>query len=862
MPSYFVISEIDVKNDHAGCPPYVCHPCCLRMRKVIRIRQGKQRGLGTAWDVPDWPPVQTSSSSTVPAQEGTSSGHEGPASDAEMTFREAARNICKNYGIIDVSGGKSLTFLTLETVTGNSLFKLEIFEDGTWRLWYRGLLVRVSVPVLSNVPPKLESVDCVETLLDIMKTGSVCAGHRDFPLLAGECAQEGKSILTGHNKNDMVGYYHCVSFRSRNCHVLVTKSDVLCPPSLKLCSSCVHPDFRQSLRSRECYLRTKGKNDEGTVKADSKTPFSHLSPEQKASRLKNLSRVAHNLKHKVQRLQAKLDKMISDEAVDLSPEQGTLMSKLAKENQSKVTERWAENSPQRLLWEQQVKRNSVKGPGGMRWHPTIIRWCLSMYIKSPAAYKQLADSEFLYLPSQSTLKTYSNFTDNMPGVNPEIIKILIKEFNLPNAPAFQTNVSLVWDEMKIRSGLVISKSSGKVIGFTSLDTVSHELGMLSQLGSSKEAEPELATHILVFMVRGLMVHVNLPFMWYPCQGFNADQLWGAVWGATRTLQNLGLSVRAWVCDGATPNRKFFRVHEGYGGKYQRITYYTENRYAPGQRIYFICDVPHLLKTLRNNFENSHGHLNSKDLRKDGLSISWAHVVSTVDEDMSHALNRMPKIREEHIHLSPQLRMRVKLAAQVLSSTMANAIRQRDRPEMFGTAAFCQIMDKWFDCLNGRYLKAPKPNLRPYMANDPNDPRYQWLEDYFLGWLTEWETEINALPGLTQSEKNKFLLSYQTSQGLKITTKSFLDLSRALLAEEGAQFLLPEKLNQDRLEVFFAKLRRGCGDSDNPTVEEARHRIVSLIVAGRQVMAPRNANCVVDEEGEREVFMPKRKQKRK
>jgi hypothetical protein len=74
-------------------------------------------------------------------------------------------------------------------------------------------------------------------------------------------------------------------------------------------------------------------------------------------------------------------------------------------------------------------------------------------------------------------------------------------------------------------------------------------------------------------------------------------------------------------------------------------------------------------------------------------------------------------------------------------------------------------------------------------------------------------------------------------------------------------LLPEKLNQDRLEVFFAKLRRGCGDSDNPTIEEARHRIVSLLVAGRQVMAPRNANSVIDDDGEIDVFMPRRKHRR-
>ena len=110
--------------------------------------------------------------------------------------------------------------------------------------------------------------------------------------------------------------------------------------------------------------------------------------------------------------------------------------------------------------------------------------------------------------------------------------------------------------------------------------------------------------------------------------------------------------------------------------------------------------------------------------------------------------------------------------------------------------------------------------------------------------------------------NRHLLSYQTSQGLKFTTKSFISLSQEVLSEPGADFLMPEKLNQDWLEVFFAKLRRTFGDSDNPTVEEARHRILALLVAGRSILAPRRANSVVDEETELNLFMPRRKMLRR
>ena len=38
-----------------------------------------------------------------------------------------------------------------------------------------------------------------------------------------------------------------------------------------------------------------------------------------------------------------------------------------------------------------------------------------------------------------------------------------------------------------------------------------------------------------------------------------------------------------------------------------------NRFNAGNKIYFFCDVPHLVKTARNNLENSHAHLCSRNL---------------------------------------------------------------------------------------------------------------------------------------------------------------------------------------------------------------------------------------------------------
>ena len=334
------------------------------------------------------------------------------------------------------------------------------------------------------------------------------------------------------------------------------------PQAHVMCENCLKPNFRQSLRSREPYLCSKSHLDTSTAnfKASSKTPFKHLSDSQKEERLKNISRAKHSLQQKGNKLKEKVKQLVVQESQQVNADQHEFLSNVMKEGEAEVQMAGPKDSPQRLLWEQQVKRSKTKRSSGTWWHPTIIRWCLSTFLKSPAAYRQLADSGFMYLPSQKTLKCYANFTDSLPGVNPDVLKILVEEFNLPDCQDYKKNVSLVWDEMNIRSRLVVTKSSGRVIGFTSLDDVGTELTRLSDM-TYPEKEPELAAHILVFMVRGLIVGVNLPFIWHLCLTFNAAQLWGAVWCATRTLEYLGLRVRAWVCDGATPNGKFFPVHE-------------------------------------------------------------------------------------------------------------------------------------------------------------------------------------------------------------------------------------------------------------------------------------------------------------
>ena len=89
-----------------------------------------------------------------------------------------------------------------------------------------------------------------------------------------------------------------------------------------------------------------------------------------------------------------------------------------------VTENVDNASPfMKLFWEQQ-KESLTKSATGMRFHPMIIRFCLSIASKSASAYDELRNSKVLTLPSRRTLRDYKNAIRPSVGFNAEVVQEL------------------------------------------------------------------------------------------------------------------------------------------------------------------------------------------------------------------------------------------------------------------------------------------------------------------------------------------------------------------------------------------------------------------------------------------------------
>ena len=114
----------------------------------------------------------------------------------------------------------------------------------------------------------------------------------------------------------------------------------------------------------------------------------------------------------------------------------------------------------KLFWEQQ-KSSQNKGPG-LRYHPMIIRFCLSIASKSASTYNELCSSNVLTLPSLRTLSGSKNAIRPTTGFDIEVIEQLCK--TTEPLQSFQGFVVLSFDEMKIQQNLVFDKHSGEFIG--------------------------------------------------------------------------------------------------------------------------------------------------------------------------------------------------------------------------------------------------------------------------------------------------------------------------------------------------------------------------------------------------------------
>lgn len=76
-----------------------------------------------------------------------------------------------------------------------------------------------------------------------------------------------------------------------------------------------------------------------------------------------------------------------------------------------------------LFWQQQ-KKLLQSSPSGVKYHPMVIRYALSLAAKSPSCYEEIRQSKILVLPSQRTLRDYRNCIRPTRGFQDSVVEEL------------------------------------------------------------------------------------------------------------------------------------------------------------------------------------------------------------------------------------------------------------------------------------------------------------------------------------------------------------------------------------------------------------------------------------------------------
>jgi len=378
-------------------------------------------------------------------------------------------------------------------------------------------------------------------------------------------------------------------------------------------------------------------------------------------------------------------------------------------------------------------------------------------------------------------------------------------------------VELVQDEMAIKK--IIEFRDGKFIGCA-------DLGMGDCLDDSTPA----ASEALVVMAVAVNSGWKIPLGYFLINSLTGEERSRIVDMCANKLRSIGIHVLGLTCDAPAANLSMMTHLGARIDPFDPKTDFFPSSF-PDEPISLIWDACHMLKLVRNTLGDLQILKN-----KEGAEIKWEYFELLEKFQKSEGLHAANKIRQAHIQWEKQ-KMKVSLAAQTLSNSVADALRfcrtELALPDFQGSEAtedFIRVFNDLFDVMNsrnvfGRNLKAPMT-----LINENQ-------------WSSVFEKASTYIKGLSLPDGTKVVHSRRKTgflgflHNLHSLRKMFNDYVRT----GRLKYLLTYKLSQDHLELFFGCIRSRLGCNNNPTASQFKSSYKRLLIHG--VMHGLHGNCL-------------------
>jgi hypothetical protein len=313
------------------------------------------------------------------------------------------------------------------------------------------------------------------------------------------------------------------------------------------------------------------------------------------------------------------------------------------------------------------------------------------------------------------LRTWVKGIDGKPGFSKEAFEVL--EQRVQNTP-YPVYAGITFDEMSIKKK--IDYRSSEFVGYV-------DFGGVITRDSCEGVE---AKQVFVLMLVGLNVSWKVPIAYFLINSLTASEKSSILMTSIRHLQSIGINVHFLSFDGLRSN---IAAAELLGAcmKIDNLRPYFPNP-VTGENVYVVLDACHMMKVARNVFRREGGF---KDMY--GRLVDWQFIARLHDLQVEEGLKVGNKLTKNHLNFFQQ-KMKVKLAVQVLSESVADALdflgndlKLRQFEGYEATAFFCRLTDRFFDICNTKNPLAKGFNAPLNAQNQKEwEPFLEEVEQYF------------------------------------------------------------------------------------------------------------------------------------
>jgi len=467
----------------------------------------------------------------------------------------------------------------------------------------------------------------------------------------------------------------------------------------------------------------------------------------------------------------------------------------------------------------EVFARMLGGKSRSEYPEELQAFAMTLQFYSSRAYDCVRENFDLALPSPRTIRSWYSGVDGDPGFTKQAFDALKARASDNLSKGKETVCSIMFDEMAIKKH--IEYSNGRMCGYVDIGT-----------GRFDDSNP-VAKDALVFMAVSVNDGWKIPLGYFLIDGLTGEERANLVSKCFRRLHDTGVRAVSLTCDGPSCH---FAMMRSLGANMDIVGMDPSFPHPcdPSIRVHIVLDVCHMLKLLRNSFADIGVFKTSA-----GQTLSWQYIEELNKLQEKEGLRLGNKLRSAHIDWRKQ-KMKVNLAAQVFSSSVADAIQYCNLnlklPQFRGSEAtveFLRHIDSAFDVLNSR---------NP-LAQGTKAPMRKENADKMIKILKDAESFLLSLKDVTG--KAMYLTPRKTGfVGFVASIKSISKLYAELVASHNAPmtYMLTYKFSQDHIELFFAAVRSRGGFNNNPTASQFMAAYKRLLI--RHNVKNGMGNCIL------------------